>query len=54
MLASNGEIGEPCGVPASIADTIPPSNTPARSHPRSSLSIRRSSTRRSIWPSSAS
>ena len=46
--------GDPCGVPASIADTIPPSNTPARSQPRSSFNIRRSHTRRSIWPSSAS
>src|ERR1700739_1027842 len=41
MLASNGEIGEPCGVPASFAYTIPPSNTPARTQPRSSLNIRR-------------
>src|SRR6478736_360138 len=37
MFASNGEIGEPWGVPASIADTTPPSNTPARSQPRSSF-----------------
>ncbi len=44
-LASNGEIGEPCGVPASIADTIPPSNTPALSQPLSSFNIRRSHTR---------
>ena len=41
-------IGEPGGVPASIADTIPPSNTPARSQPRISFNIRRSHTRRSI------
>src|SRR5919198_481750 len=34
MLASSGEIGEPCGVPASIADTIPPSNTPPPQRPR--------------------
>jgi hypothetical protein len=47
-VGEGGEIGEPCGVPASIADTIAPSNTPARSQPRSSLSIRRSHTRRSI------
>ena len=38
----------PCGVPASIADTIPPSNTPARSQPLISFNIRRSPTRRSI------
>jgi len=31
MLASSGEIGEPCGVPASTCETTPPSNTPARS-----------------------
>ena len=48
MFASSGEIGDPCGVPASIADTIPPSNTPARSQPRSSFNILRSDTRRSI------
>ena len=53
-LVRSGEIGEPCGVPASMAETIPPSRTPARSQPRSSLMIRRSSTRRSICASSAS
>ncbi len=31
MLASRGETGESCGVPASLSDTTPPSNTPARS-----------------------
>ena len=36
------ESGEPCGVPASVADTMPPSKIPARSQPRSSLSTRRS------------
>jgi hypothetical protein len=41
-------------VPASIADTIPPSNTPARSQPRNSFNTRRSDTRRSIWATSAS
>src|SRR5512142_1644754 len=54
MLASSGEIGEPCGVPASICETTPPSNTPARSQPRSSLTIRRSTTRRCTWAISAS
>ena len=37
MFASNGEIGDPCGVPASIADTIAPSNTPALSQPAQQL-----------------
>ena len=31
MLASSGEIGEPCGVPVSTSETIPPSKIPARS-----------------------
>jgi hypothetical protein len=56
-LGTSGKLsdsGEPCGVPASVADTIPPSNTPARSQPPSSLSIRRSHTRRPIWASNAS
>src|SRR5215207_2702065 len=54
MLASNGEIGEPCGLPASTWETIPASNTPARSQPLSSLIIRRSTTRRCTWAISAS
>src|ERR687891_2642317 len=54
MLASNGEIGEPCGVPASVSDTTPPSNIPARSQLRSSFNICRSTTRRSTWPRRAS
>ena len=53
-LASSGEIGDPCGVPAPMADTIPPSNTPTRSQPRSSFSIGRSATRRSNWAIRAS
>ena len=54
MLASRGETGEPCGVPASVSETTPPSNTPARSQPRSSFNIRRSDTRRSTSAISAS
>ena len=42
MLASNGEMGEPCGVPDSVSETNPPSNTPARSQLRSSFNICRS------------
>jgi hypothetical protein len=38
-LASNGEIGEPCGVPETVAVTEPCSSTPALSHPRISFSI---------------
>ena len=49
MLASSGEIGEPCGVPVSVSETTPPSNTPARSQLRSSFNICRSDTRRSTW-----
>lgn len=47
MLASNGEMGEPCGVPVSTSETTPPSKIPARSHARSSLTTSRSHTRRS-------
>ena len=47
MLASKGEMGEPCGVPAPLSETTPPSKTPARSQLRSSLTILRSTTRRS-------
>jgi hypothetical protein len=45
MLASNGEIGEPCGVPDPASVVTPSSSTPARSHARSSLKTRRSLTR---------
>ncbi len=44
-LANSGEIGEPCGVPDTVSVNTPSSNTPARSHARSSFSIRRSDTR---------
>ena len=44
MLANSGDIGEPCGVPESTSETTPPSNTPARSQPRSSFNIDRSDT----------
>ena len=54
MLASRGETGEPCGVPAPTSETTPPSNTPARSQLRSSFNICRSTTRRSTWAMSAS
>jgi hypothetical protein len=47
-------MGEPCGVPESTSEIIPPSNTPARSHARSSFNICRSTTRRSTWPMRAS
>jgi hypothetical protein len=53
-LASNGEIGEPCGVPDPVSVVTPSSSTPARSHARSSFSIRRSLTRRATCPMSAS
>jgi hypothetical protein len=53
-LHSSGLIGEPCGVPDAASVMIPSSNTPARSHARSSFSIRRSLTRRATWPMSAS
>ena len=53
ILASNGEIGEPCGVPASSWETTPPSKIPARSQHRSSFNIRLSDTRRSIRATSA-
>ena len=53
MLASSGEIGEPCGVPDSMSVTTPPSNTPARSQLRSSFNIDRSDTRRSMSDMSA-
>ncbi len=32
MLASSGEITDPCGVPVSVSDHFPSSNTPALSH----------------------
>ena len=48
-MASSGEIGEPCGVPDAVSVTTPSSNTPTRSHARSSFSIRRSLTRRATW-----
>jgi hypothetical protein len=54
MLANNGEIGEPCGVPDPVSVVTPSSSTPTRSQQRSSFSIRRSATRRATWPSSAS
>ena len=54
MLASSAEIGEPCGVPASTSETIPPSNTPARSQARSSFGVCRSDTRRATWAMRAS
>ena len=39
MLASNGETGDPCGVPNTVAVTEPCSNTPTRSQPRINFSI---------------
>ena len=42
-----GVMGEPCGVPAPVSVTTPPSKIPARSQLRSSLTISRSATRRS-------
>jgi hypothetical protein len=48
-LAGKGEIGEPCGVPDPVSVVTPSSTTPARSHARSSLSIRRSLTRLATW-----
>jgi len=32
-LASSGEIGDPCGVPASMAETIPPRRPPPEANP---------------------
>lgn len=49
-----GVHGEPCGVPASTAETTPPSNTPARSQHRNSFNMRRSTIRRSTRPIRAS
>ena len=46
MLASSGEMGDPCGVPVPVSETTPPSKTPARSQLRSSFNIDRSDTRR--------
>jgi hypothetical protein len=46
MFDSKGEITPPCGVPATVGETTPSSITPASSHCRTSLSIRRSETRR--------
>ena len=54
MLQSNGEIGDPCGVPDSMSEYTPPSMIPARSQLRSSFNIARSETRRSIRAISAS
>ena len=54
ILASNGEIGEPCGVPAVGGPDVPSSNTPTRSHDRISRSIAPSHTRRATWAISAS
>jgi len=48
MLDSRGEITPPCGVPATIFEMVLSSITPASSHCLSSLSIRRSETRRAI------
>ena len=54
MLANNGEITPPCGVPATVRVTPPSTITPACSHNRSSLSTRRSETRRPTNPSNRS
>src|SRR6476660_1466289 len=40
-----GVLTPPCGVPATVRDRTPSTNTPARSHVCSSLSTRRSETR---------
>jgi len=53
-LHSKGEIGEPCGVPAPVSVVTPSSNTPTRSHARSSRSIARSDTRLATKASKAS
>ena len=45
MLASNGEITPPCGVPASVSLTVPSSITPASNHCRISFSTLRSEIR---------
>ncbi|GHH81087.1 hypothetical protein GCM10017771_02020 [Streptomyces capitiformicae] len=44
MLASSGETGEPCGVPAPVGEVTPPSSTPIRSQARISFSIGRPTT----------
>src|SRR5258705_2384189 len=54
MLANNGEITPPCGVPATVRSRTPSTITPACSHNRSSLSTRRSETRRLTSVSSRS
>ncbi|HMD44537.1 MAG TPA: hypothetical protein VKG43_00150 [Acidimicrobiales bacterium] len=46
-MASNGEMGDPCGVPASVSASTPPSMIPARNQHRSNFNIARSQTRRS-------
>jgi len=48
MFASTGEIGDPCGVPDTVSVIIPFSSTPTRSQDRSSLSMSRSDTLRSM------
>lgn len=45
MLASSGEITPPCGVPASVALTVPCSITPASNHRRNSFRTLRSEIR---------
>jgi hypothetical protein len=45
MLASNGEITPPCGVPASVSLTVPSSITPASSHCRIDFKTLRSEIR---------
>ena len=45
MLASNGEITPPCGVPASVSLTVPSSITPASSHWRINFNTLRSEIR---------
>src|SRR5215472_3081676 len=45
MLASNGEITPPCGVPASVSRTVPSSTTPALNHWRINFNTLRSEMR---------
>src|SRR6266542_2404349 len=49
-LASNGEIGDPWGVPDTVSVTTPSTSTPALSHARRSFSMSRSDTRSGDQP----